>query len=139
MRVVPRAVIVSPFKSTGLSGGQGFTRRQRLLKAAEYEAVFAHRCAVRSSYFQVLAKPNELGQARLGMIVSKRQFPHAADRNRERRRIRETFRQMAANLPALDLVVRPQQVPDSNTPRQAQIQDLRNALAKAAQKCSPGC
>ncbi|MEW6132682.1 MAG: ribonuclease P protein component [Pseudomonadota bacterium] len=122
-----------------MSGGLGFSRRQRLLKAAEYEAVFEHRCAVRTTYFQVLAKPNELGQARLGMIVSKRLFPHAVDRNRERRRIRETFRQMAANLPALDLVVRPQQTPDGNTPCQAQIRDLRNALAKAALKCFPAC
>jgi ribonuclease P protein component len=122
-----------------LSGGQGFSRRQRLLKAAEYEAVFTHRCAVRTAHFQVLAKPNELGLARLGMIVSKRLFPHAVDRNRMRRRIREAFRHMAADLPALDLVVRPQSIPDKNAPRGTQSEDLRSALEKAANKCSPAC
>lgn len=110
-----------------------------MLKAAEYEAVFTHRCAVRTAYFQVLAKPNELGLARLGMIVSKRLFPHAVDRNRIRRRIREAFRHMAENLPALDLVVRPQMTPDKKGPRGAQSEDLRSALEKAAKKCSPAC
>lgn len=143
MRAVPRAVIVWPSNFTrqvsDLSGGQGFSRRQRLLKAAEYEAVFAHRCAVRSVYFQVMAKPNELGLARLGMIVSKRLFPHAVDRNRERRRIREAFRKMAETLPALDLVVRPQAVPGKAIRRTEQNQDLLGALEKAVQKCSPAC
>ena len=139
MRAAPRAVIAWLSKALDLSGGQGFSRRQRLLKAAEYEAVFTHRCAVRTAYFQVLAKPNELGLARLGMIVSKRLFPHAVDRNRMRRQIREAFRHMAANLPALDLVVRPQSVPDKNAPRGTQNEDLRSALEKAAKKCSPAC
>lgn len=99
--------------------------------------MFAHRCAVRTAYFQVMAKPNEQGHARLGMIVSKRQFPHAADRNRIRRKIREAFRQMAASLPALDMVVRSQTVPVLGTPRGEQDQDLQGALEKAAKKCSP--
>lgn len=143
MRAVPRAAIVWPSDRprpiAALSAGQGFSRRQRLLKAAEYEAVFNHRCAVRTAYFQVLAKPNELGQARLGMIVSKRLLPNAVDRNRVRRRIREAFRLAAANLPGLDLVVRLQAVPGGNTPRDVQNRDLRNALERAVAKCSPAC
>jgi ribonuclease P protein component len=143
MRAVPRAAIVWPSDFTRqvsvLSGGQGFSRRQRLLKAAEYEAVLGHRCAVRTTYFQVMAKPNEAGQARLGMIVSKRLLPHAVDRNRVRRRIREAFRQMAASLPGLDLVVRLHAVPDRNTPREAQSRDLLGALEKAVDKCFPAC
>jgi ribonuclease P protein component len=123
----------------GLSGGPGYSRRQRLLKAAEFEAVFAHRCAVRTTYFQVMAKPNELGQARLGMIVSKRLFHRAVDRNHMRRQIRETFRHMAASLPALDLVVRPQAVPEKTALREDRRQDLLIALGKAAEKCCPAC
>jgi ribonuclease P protein component len=122
-----------------LSGGPGFSRRQRLLKAAEFEAVFTHRCAVRTAYFQVMAKPNALGHARLGMVVSKRLFPHAVDRNHMRRRIREGFRHVAAGLPALDLVVRPQAGPDKNAPREEQSQDLLDALEKATKKCFPAC
>lgn len=122
-----------------MSGGEGFSRRQRLLRAAEFEAVFAHRCAARTAYFQVMARPNELGHARLGLIVSKRLLPRAVDRNRMRRRIREAFRQIAASLPALDLVVRPVALPEAATPHEAQRQDLLNALGKAAEKCCPAC
>jgi ribonuclease P protein component len=120
-----------------LSGGPGFSRRQRLLKAAEFEAVFAHRCAVRSEHFQVLARPNDLGHARLGMVVSKRLFPRAVDRNRERRQIREAFRGLAAELPGLDLVVRP--YAESERVSVERHQDLLNAFAKAAKKCCPVC
>jgi ribonuclease P protein component len=122
-----------------LSGGLGFSRRQRLLKAAEFEAVFAHRCAVQTAYFQVLVKPNDMGHARLGMVVSKRLFPLAVDRNRMRRRIRETFRYIAATLPALDMVVRPLAVPRENAAREGQRQDLLAALGQAVEKCSPAC
>jgi len=122
-----------------VSGGTGFSRRQRLLKAAEFEAVFAHRCAVRALYFQVMGKPNALGHARLGMIVSKRLFPRAVDRNRVRRHIRESFRQMAASLPALDLVVRSTEAPPKNIAPENRRQDLLSALGKAAEKCCPAC
>lgn len=99
--------------------------------------MFNHRCAVRTAYFQVLAKPNELGRPRLGMIVSKRLFPNAVDRNRMRRRIRETFRHMAMALPALDLVVRPHVAAGKSDPGNSG--DLHRALEQAAKKCSPAC
>ena len=86
-----------------------------------------------------MAKPNEQGYARLGVVVSKRLFPHAVDRNRMRRRIREAFRRIAAGLPALDLVVRPQAVPDRNVSREDRNLDLLSALEKAAKKCFPAC
>jgi len=43
--------------------------------------------------------------ARLGLVVGKRVFPDAHDRNRARRVLRETFRQRRAQLPSVDLVV----------------------------------
>jgi ribonuclease P protein component len=122
-----------------LSGGSGFARRQRLLKAAEFEAVFANRCAARTTYFQVMARPNELGCARLGMVVSKRLYPLAVDRNRMRRLIREAFRHMAAGLPSVDLVVRPQTAVDRLPPNQAQRLDLADAINMATDKCSRAC
>ena len=138
MRAAPRAVTVWP-SDANLSGGQGFSRRQRLLKAAEFEAVFAHRCAVRSAFFQVMAKPNEQGYARLGMVVSKRLFPRAVDRNHMRRQIRESFRRLAAGLPALDMIVRPQAVSQNSSPNEDLRQDLLSAFATAVEKCCPAC
>jgi ribonuclease P protein component len=81
-----------------------------------------------------MARPNELGHARLGMIVSKRLFSRAVDRNRIRRLIRETFRLSVQTLPALDLVVRPYNRPE----RVLAAEDLRTALSSAAVKCG-GC
>lgn len=118
-------------------GGNSFTRRQRLLKAVEFEVVFNHRCSWRTPLFQILTRPNDLGVARLGMVVSKRLLSRSVDRNRMRRKLRETFRLAAPNMPALDFVVRPLALPEGG-------RDLENpdwskaflqALAQAADKC----
>jgi len=55
--------------------------------------------------------PNQLEHARLGMVVAKRQFKRAVDRNQLRRIIRETFRLYSPNLPKLDVVVKVQAAP----------------------------
>jgi ribonuclease P protein component len=114
-----------------LTGKEGFSRRFRLLKAAEFEAVLNNRCAVRTRYFQVMGRPNSLGHPRLGMIVSKRVYSRAVDRNRIRRLIREAFRISARSLPPLDMVVRPYSKPEDAS----LTEDLRHALHGAAEKC----
>lgn len=78
-----------------------------------------------------MGRPNELGHARLGMIVSRRLFSRSVDRNRMRRLIRETFRLSANGLPALDLVVRPHSRPLES----ALIDDLHAAIESAVSKC----
>jgi ribonuclease P protein component len=88
-----------------------FTRRQRLLKGTEFAAVFAARLYYRSRSYLVMCRPNELGWARLGMVIGKRQFKRAVDRNRMRRIIRETFRLYSPRLPAMDVVVKVQKTP----------------------------
>jgi ribonuclease P protein component len=94
-----------------LSGRYAYTPRQRLLKGTEFAAVFAARRYHRSRSYLIMSRPNELGHARLGMVVAKRQFRRAVDRNRMRRIIRETFRRHSAELPALDVVVKVQAMP----------------------------
>ncbi len=54
----------------------------------------------------VMAHPNAVGYPRLGMVVGKRLLPRAVDRNRVKRCVRESFRQVLAELPACDFVVR---------------------------------
>jgi ribonuclease P protein component len=51
----------------------------------------------------VLARLNELPEARLGLAISRRVAPRAVDRNRLRRLARESFRQLT--LAPLDYVV----------------------------------
>ena len=48
---------------------------------------------------------NELGRPRLGLVVARRVAPRAVDRNRIKRVARESFRALAAALPAIDLVL----------------------------------
>ena len=53
----------------------------------------------------MLATPNELGHARLGMAVSRRNARRAVDRNRLKRLIRESFRGAQQVIGNFDLVV----------------------------------
>ncbi len=51
-------------------------------------------------------RPNDLGTARLGVVVAKKLAKRANVRNLVKRIVRERFRTMRAALPPLDLVVR---------------------------------
>ncbi len=68
------------------------TKHQRLLNAQQYKYVFDH--AVRSSdgFFTVLARPNNLAHARLGLVISKKKAKLSVSRNRLKRLTRESFR-----------------------------------------------
>ncbi len=44
--------------------------------------------------------------ARLGLVVGKKQLKRSVDRNKVKRVVREQFRQRRADLPAYDLIVR---------------------------------
>ena len=50
-----------------------------------------------------MATVNSLGFSRLGIVVGKKAVNHAADRNKIKRSIRESFR--SSELPALDVIV----------------------------------
>jgi ribonuclease P protein component len=67
-------------------------KHAKLLKAADYNHVFDK--AVRSSdrYFTVLARPNELLHARLGMAFTKKRVKLSVARNHLKRISRESFR-----------------------------------------------
>jgi len=83
----------------------GFAPRQRLLKAAEFDRVYALRMRVSDSFFSVNAAPNELGFARLGLSVGAKAVGNSVARNRVKRQVRESFRQVAVAMPAVDLIV----------------------------------
>ncbi len=53
--------------------------------------------------------PNELGRARLGVVVAKKIEKRAVGRNRIKRLVRETFRLRAERLIGVDLIVRAKQ------------------------------
>lgn len=79
--------------------------RHRLRKPAEFRRVFADPCRVSGSGFTLLARPNGLGHARLGLAIAKRHVRTAVGRNRVKRQVRETFRLQQQRLAGLDVVV----------------------------------
>jgi ribonuclease P protein component len=84
---------------------QHFTKQQRLLKAADYGAVFeAADFKVSAPALLILARDTRHDQARAGLVVSKKNAGCSVSRNRIKRLLRETFRKRAAAFVALDLV-----------------------------------
>jgi ribonuclease P protein component len=81
-------------------------RQARLVVKADFDRVFAENQRARTDYLTVMARPNDVGHPRLGMVVAKRLLARAVDRNRVKRCVRESFRQVLADLPACDFVVR---------------------------------
>lgn len=73
---------------------------------ADFDRVFADNQRARTYCLVVLARPNPVGFARLGMIVAKRLLARAVDRNRVKRCIRASFQAVRADLPPCDYVVR---------------------------------
>ena len=76
----------------------------------------------------MIARPNGLGRARLGLAVGVRAAGNAVNRNRVKRVVREAFRHIHQELPAVDLVVnaRPAAAKASNAEMTASVLALWN-------------
>jgi ribonuclease P protein component len=81
-------------------------KSMRLLRASEFEHVFAARASAGDDQLVVYGSANKLPYPRLGLTVS-RKVGRAVARNRWKRLLRETFRLVQAELPSLDLVCIP--------------------------------
>ncbi len=82
-----------------------FPKSVRLLKPRDYSEVFSNvQIRVPHKHFLILAAPNTLGHARIGLVFSKKNLKLAVQRNRIKRVIRETFR-LHQDLPAFDIIV----------------------------------
>jgi len=80
-----------------------FPKRLRLLRASEFEGVFAARNSASDAWSALYGAGNDLGHPRLGITVSRR-MGGAVQRNRWKRLMREAFRLTQHQLPPLDLV-----------------------------------
>lgn len=83
----------------------GFARHQRLLRPAQFQRVFADATRAGDQFVTVLARPNGLPHARLGLAVGRRKITRAARRNTFKRIVRESFRVHQQRLSGLDVVV----------------------------------
>lgn len=83
----------------------GFGRSKRLLTKAAYKAVFddsSYRVSHRN--LLMLARPSGLKEARLGLIVAKKNVRLAVKRNRIKRVVRDSFRLNQQTLETLDII-----------------------------------
>jgi ribonuclease P protein component len=88
-----------------LSVRRRYSRRSRL-GTADIAALLANGRAVRRQGFSLVFRANAFGNPRLGLIVPKRVFPRAVDRNRMKRVLRELFRAQQAHLGSRDILIR---------------------------------
>lgn len=86
--------------------GAAFPKSARLLTAKDFTQVLAQPDVnLSSGPLRLRARKNRMHTARLGVVVPKKGTPHAHRRNRIKRLIREEFRNLRADLPAVDVVV----------------------------------
>ncbi|MBW0148096.1 ribonuclease P protein component [Marinobacter arenosus] len=116
-----------------------FPKSHRLLRPADYGKVFDDvQLKVPHRNFLILATPNDLGHARIGLIFSKKNLKLAVQRNRIKRQVRETFRHQT-DYPNLDIVVLGRQglaSLDNHTIR-ASLNELWQRLKRKHQQSQP--
>lgn len=111
-----------------------FTRKNRLLKAAEFKAVFdGAEFRVAHPNLLLLAVANELSYPRVGLVVAKKHVRRAVARNRIKRVVRESFRLFYAELDSLDVVFLARHGIDKLT-RSEQTALLRHSWRRLAHK-----
>ena len=114
---------------------KGFPRLERLLQSQDYVSVFtATQCKSSDAYWTVLAKSNHRQYPRLGLAITKKKIPHASDRNRMKRIVRESFRHHKEYVMGLDIVVLCQHRAAAMT-NDVLFNSLHNHWLKLAQRC----
>ena len=83
----------------------GLPPSARLRRAAEFAAFRSAAGRVQTRHFLLRVIPSVIGEARLGLAVSRKVSKRAVARNRIKRIVRESFRLHRAGLPALDVLV----------------------------------
>ncbi|MBZ0137704.1 MAG: ribonuclease P protein component [Planctomycetes bacterium] len=99
---------------------------EKLLKRAQFDAVFATRNSAGNKRLVIHWLDNDLGHPRLGLVVGTR-YGNAVRRNRFKRRIRELFRNHKHEVGARDLVVLPAKHPEAGD---STFDEMRDAFLK---------
>lgn len=97
---------VNPPQGSSLALSFAFPKSLRLLDAANFKQVFDD-APFRASHqhFLILARYNNLGIGRLGLVIAKKHLRLAVTRNRFKRLIRENFRIRQVEFSGLDVIV----------------------------------
>ncbi|MES0874969.1 ribonuclease P protein component [Sinimarinibacterium thermocellulolyticum] len=82
-----------------------FPRRARLTKPGEFQATLSTGKRHHERWLTAAVSANTLGHPRLGLAIAKKAVGLATQRNRIKRKIRESFRAHQPCLPAVDVVI----------------------------------
>lgn len=74
------------------SGSYSFPKRCILAQAAEFQSIFQAGKKLKTRFFTLYAKPNQLSYGRLGLVVAKKAVRLSVDRHLIKRVVRESFR-----------------------------------------------
>lgn len=88
----------------GMQENNTFPRKYRLLCSADFDAVFAKPLKARSKRLTLLSKKNSLAHPRFASLVGKSKLKKAVDRNKLRRKLKESFRIKTGQLPNNDFL-----------------------------------
>lgn len=96
-----------------------------------------HRTGIRVSdpLFMLIARPNGLDHARLGLAVGVRAAGNAVNRNRIKRLVRESFRTRYRELPELDIVVNARAAAGKAQNREI-LDSVADLWTRMAQRCA---
>ena len=86
------------------SENRSFPRDNRLLNAKQYSRVFNKANKVHNKAFTLLVRKNDLGHARLGLVIAKKNVKQANRRNFIKRQLREYFRLHIETFKSYDLI-----------------------------------
>jgi ribonuclease P protein component len=81
-----------------------FTPAQRISRSVGFGACLKSN-VLSDKNFKLFFMPNNIKNARLGIVVAKRKLPRSVDRNNVKRHIRELFRNHQIKFASVDLVV----------------------------------
>jgi ribonuclease P protein component len=84
---------------------QGLSRRHRFAERGGYGPILKAGRKVRGRYAVLHVGTARAGVSRLGVALTRKMIPHAVERNRVRRLVRETFRRHVAKQLPVDCVV----------------------------------
>ncbi|MGI9305577.1 MAG: ribonuclease P protein component [Gammaproteobacteria bacterium] len=79
-------------------------RAVRLTGSRQYRRVFEQAVRSNDTAFTLLARHNDIGYARLGLVISRKCAKRAVARNRIKRLVRSSFRECRYELPSVDIV-----------------------------------
>ena len=114
-----------------MAGSLRFPRSARLLAKADFDQAFQAGARLGGQFFRLLVVIVPGAPARLGCALAKRAVPHATDRNRLRRQLREAFRLRQGELAGRSLVFTAK--PEGATaPNPALRADIERLITRAA-------